>query len=68
MKLNVLDLMAVEGTAEQLAQYSYYLISFLKQYSEHERREKAKEEANAIAKAIEASFNDLINQERDGKE
>lgn len=68
MKVCIMGMIEAEGTKEELAAYSYFLICFLNDYAEKKNKKKAKEEAEAIIKAMNASFKDLIDQEGDDKE
>lgn len=68
MKVCIMGMIEAEGTKEELAVYSYLLICFLNDYANRENKKKAKAEAEAIIKAMNASFKDLIDQEGDDKE
>lgn len=68
MKVCFMGMIEAEGTEKELAAYSYLLICFLNDYSKKEDEKKAKAEAEAIIKAVNASFKDLIDQEGDDKE
>lgn len=65
MKVNVLNLLVAEGSPEELGRYSTMIIVLLKSLNEHDEQEKAKKEAEAIAKALGINIQDMINEERD---
>ena len=65
MKVNVLNLLVAEGSPEELGQYSTMIILLLKFLNEHDEQEKAKKEAEAIAKALGINIQEMINEERD---
>lgn len=65
MKVNVLNLLVAEGSPEELGRYSTMIIVLLKSLNEHDEQEKAKKEAEAIAKALGINIQEMINEERD---
>ena len=67
MKLNMLDVMTAEGTAEQCSEFAMRLLFYLKSADDRKKEEDAKKEARAIARALDMTFDELMKKEQESE-
>ena len=68
MKLIIAGSIVAEGSIEELTQYTFLLFELFDMKRKKEMTEMAKKEADAIARAIQSSIEDLKEQEREESE
>ena len=68
MRLEVAELMVAIGEPEELAKFASLFLYCVGCVEDGKKREAAKKEAQAIAKALNITFEEMINQERDEEE